>query len=131
MNKYEYESIKIPQINKKAWQFAFMIKLNRKPELMKKFNKISGLLNKTKQSILSFDLCQKEILAIFGNNWINDVEDIIYFYDSLKFIALEKSSEGSIKNIIKINKFKIPKLNNFNDIIVDYMESKDYLRNIL
>ena len=131
MNKYEYESIKIPQINKKAWQFAFMIKLNRKPELMKKFNKISGLLNKTDSKIISFDICQKEILAIFGNNWINDVEDIIYFYDSLKFIALEKSSDGSIKNIIKIKKFKIPKLNNFNDIIVDYMESKDYLRNIL
>jgi len=128
----DYESIIIPQVNKKAWQYAFMIKLNRKPELLKKFNKLTMLLNNIgkKEGAIGYDDFKMVTLSIFGNNWINDVEDIAYFYDTMKFIGLDKYKNGSIHALIFIKNFKMPKLNNFNSIIVEYMEGLDTLRNI-
>jgi len=128
----DYESIIIPQVNKKAWQYAFMIKLNRKPELLKKFNKLTIFLNNfgKKHEAISYDEFKMVTLSIFGNNWINDVEDIAYFYKTMNFIELDKYKNGSINALIFIENFKMPKLNNFNSIIVEYMEGLDTLRNI-
>jgi hypothetical protein len=38
--KDEIERFPTPEINKKGWQFAFMMKLNNSELLMRKFNKI-------------------------------------------------------------------------------------------
>ena len=35
----------VPEVNKKGWQFAFMVKLNNNIKLLKKFNKLNKYLN--------------------------------------------------------------------------------------
>ena len=126
-----FNSIIIPQINKKAWQFAFMIKLNRHPDLIKKFNILSSFINKYNKSLsLSFTNFKMGVLSIFGNHWINDIEDIAYFYDTLNYVSLEKNIYGSITKLTLDKDFKIPKIKNFNKILIEYMDAKEYLRNI-
>jgi hypothetical protein len=125
-NRRNYEKIVIPQINKKGWQFAFMIKLNRNKKLLHKFNFLSRYLNHIKNiSYNDFEMC---VIEIFGNNWKNDVEDIIYFYESLKIVKLIKNKNGTIKNIELL--LQIGEFQNLNKEIIDYF-SDDILRNIL
>jgi hypothetical protein len=123
-----------PEINKKGWQFAFMIKANRDQKLLDNFNNFSKYLNKVK--IIDYKDFSNALLYIFGNKWRYDVEDIAYFYESLKYYLEYDNSNNSnnnVKNIkvelikneygiiekIKILK-KIPKFKNFNDRIIDY-----------
>jgi hypothetical protein len=125
-NRRNYNKIVIPEINKKAWQFAFMVKLNRNKKLLHKFNFVSRYLNHIKN--ISYNDFEIAILEIFGNNWKNDIEDILYFYEYLGIVKLIKNKNGTIKSVellITIGEFK-----NFNNEISDYF-SRDILRNIL
>jgi hypothetical protein len=125
LSKNEYNSVVIPQINKKAWQFAFMVKLNRSSILLHKFNLLSQYLNHIKNiSIKNF---KYSVIDIFGNNWINDIEDIAYFYETLKYAKIEKNKNCTIKNI-KIS-YEINFFENFNNEIIDYF-GEDYISNI-
>jgi hypothetical protein len=125
-NRRNYNKIIIPEINKKAWQFAFMVKLNRNKKLLHKFNFLSRYMNHIKN--ISYDDFTIAILEIFGNNWKNDIEDILYFYEYLGIVKLIKNKNGTIKSselLIGVGEFK-----NFNNEISDYF-SRDILRNIL
>ena len=126
LTKNRYNSIIIPQINKKAWQFAFMVKLNRKQTLLHKFNLLSQYLNNIKN--ISFTTFKMAIVDIFGNNWINDIEDIAYFYETLKYASIQKNKNGTIKNI-KIN-YEIKFFQNFNNEIIDYF-GEDIISNAI
>ena len=113
-----------PEVNKKGWQFAFMVKANRNINIMKKFNLLSKYFNNIKAII--FEDFKKVFIKIFGKNWVNDVVDILYFYESIMTsnkILIEKNNNGTIKNI-KILK-KIPYFDNFNKIIIEFF-SEEY-----
>ena len=172
--KPDYNKIVIPEVNKKGWQFAFMIKLNSNIRLMNKFNLLSKHLNNIKNSSLSTSkrsdkfivfsherrspenssLSTRErsdkfivdyndfsmaVLDIFGDKWECDIEDIAYFYESLKYhlsnkyvetqinIKLVKDKYGIIKKINILT--EIPEINNFNNQIKDYF-GEDLLSNI-
>ena len=118
----------MPNINKKAWQFAFMLKLNNDDHLLEKFNFLSKYLNKIK--IINFFDFSKSVLEIFSSNWGNDIDDIAYFYESLnvkiflnqKHVKLYKNEDGTI-NKIHILK-RIPKYYNFNKEIILYFNAE-------
>ena len=121
----KYESIVIPEINKKAWQFAFMIKLNRDHKLMFNFNFLSNFLNDVKS--IDFQSFEKAVLISFDKNWKDDVEDIAYFYETLGVVNLIKNRDGTIDKIdVKI---PIKIIKNFNEIMIDYY-GEGIIRNI-
>jgi len=126
--KPKYENVIFPDANKRAWQFAFMLKLNRNPKLMHKFNFLTKYLNNVRK--INFEDFEIAILEIFGKNWINDIVDIAYFYkQDNKNIKLIKNKNGTIKKLIFEGDYELPLFDNFNDLIIDSFGSN--LRNIL
>jgi hypothetical protein len=113
---YQQKYETIPDVNKKGWQFAFMVKANRNSKVMDYFNLLSKYLNYIKK--ISFENFTSVFIKIFGNKWGKDVVDMAYFYDTLGNVILEKNNNGTIKNIILKNKIKYYK--NFNKLIIDY-----------
>ena len=104
----------------------YMIKINNNNKLLYKFNVLSKYLNYTKN--ISFNKFKNIVLEIFGNNWINDIEDIAYFYHYMEYINIIKKQNGTINTIIlntKINTYK-----NFNKEITEYFNF-DEIKNIL
>jgi hypothetical protein len=79
--KPDYNRYIMPDINRRGWQFAFMIMANRENKVLNSFNKLSEYLNENK--IIIFKDFNKEVLKLFGTNWKCDVEDLAYFYESL------------------------------------------------
>jgi hypothetical protein len=79
------------------------------------------------------------VLKIFGKNWEYDIEDIAYFYESLKYNVSNKFVETSIKVELIKNKYgiineimvidQITEFDNFNYQIKDYF-GEDILSNI-
>ena len=119
------DEIIVPQINKRGWQFAFMIKCNRNKKLLHKFNFLSKYLNYVKSMLYSdFKIA---ILDIFGNNWVHDVDDIAYFYQTLNFAELTKNKNGTIKKINIVE--NIREFKDFDTIISnEFLDS--YIKNI-
>ena len=111
-----------------------MVMANSNKDVLKNFNKLSQYLNKI--GIIGYKEFKKEVINIMGKNWKDDVEDLAYFYESLKkeifipknYIELIKDETGII-NSIKILDI-IPKIDNFNDIIIFYFSS-NILGNII
>ena len=129
-DKIDLKKIIIPEINKKSWQFSFMLKLNREPELLHKFNVLTNYLNTKININISFKNFYKAIIDIFGNKWKDNVDDIAYFLESFyidiktyqnenieKYVILIKNKDGTINELKLIN--KIPKQSNFNDRIIN------------
>jgi hypothetical protein len=131
MEKPSYDNYVFPQINKKAWQFAFMVKLNREKILLKKFNNLNMNLMKIKN--IKFKDFSSIILKNLGKKWKYDIEDIAYFYETMKYAVLKKNSNGTINSISFIN--NIPYFKNFNKYIIDYFTGSDllniYTKNII
>jgi len=127
--KYIEELISIfdiyPDINKKGWFIAFMIKLNRDKNLLNKFNKLTQILFKLKK--IKYDNFKNIILKLFGKNWQDDITNICYFYKFIKFCKLIKNDNGTIKEIHFIKKDKFKNLNSY--LIQLFQQTK--LENIL
>jgi hypothetical protein len=100
----------VPQINKKAWQLAFMVKANRKRGIITKYNKLSAYLSFVKE--INYKNFGTAVVDIFGANWKNDIDDIAYFYGSYKEAEIVKNQNGTIKSLKIMN--KIEKISNFN-----------------
>jgi len=115
----------VPQINKKSWQLAFMVKANRKKSIIEKYNKLSAYLFFIKE--IDYKKFYTAIIDIFGVNWRDDVDDIAYFYETYKDAQIIKNENGTIKRI-KVDK-KISKIINFNEKIQRSFE--DVLFNII
>jgi hypothetical protein len=112
-----------PDINKKGWYLAFMMKLNREKSLLDNFNKLTKILFNLKK--ISFENFKNIILKKLNKNWKNDIVDICYFYEYIGLSNIIKNENGTIKNInfikyyffknfnIKINElFAITKIKN-------------------
>ena len=125
--KPDYDRYIIPEINKKGWQFAFMVMANSDINVLKNFNKLTGYLNNN--NIINFKDFRKEVINLFGKNWKDDIEDLAYFYESLKidlfrsknYIELIKNENGIINSISILE--NIPMFKDFNDIIIYYFSS--------
>jgi len=124
-SKLYYDNLKndildyYPEVNRKGWQFAFKMKLNRNKLLLNKFNKISTMIQNKNITFSKFKLL---ILKHLGKNWINDIENIVHFYEKMKQAKLKLNKNGTI-NEIKFNKnMKIYK--NFNKEIALYFQNK-------
>ena len=120
----KFDRIIIPSINKKAWQFSFMIKLNRSNSLLNKFNLLSKYMNKIKK--IKFIDFNYKVLEIFGNKWSYDIEDIAYFYESLRYCDIKKYNNIE-KNIIKISVELIKYKNGLIDKIIVNNEIPDFV----
>ncbi len=108
-----------PDINRKGWQFAFMMKLNRNKELLGKFNKLSKKINNKKITINEFKM---NVIKIMGKNWINDIENIADFYFNMNSAVLKMNKNGTIDVITFSKKMKIYK--NFNKELNLYFNSR-------
>jgi len=126
MIKPDYDRYILPDVNKRGWQFAFMVMANNDNKILNNFNKLSRYLNKNIN--IKFKEFKKEVLNLFGKNWRDDIEDLAYFYESLlkgidiKYIELIKNEDGTIFSLNILD--DIPIYDNFNDIIIFYF-SKD------
>ena len=89
-------------INQKSWELSLLIKLNRNDKLLEKMNqflKILDYLNK-----ISYEKIQDLILITLGDNWKNDIDNILIFLKSLKWIQYKNINFK--KNLIRVNKNK-------------------------
>lgn len=114
--KYKEAPI-LPQINRRSWEFALMIKMNRHPELIKRYNKmIKELPSET--DMKGFE---KIFFKYFDKlKWERDSETFAYFLHSQNVIDIETDKEGNIETI---NKHKsIKSVNNFNEQIIKEWE---------
>ncbi len=112
----------IPEINKRSWIFAFMLKCHRNPEIFHNFNQLNVLLNqlfKTKEQI-TFEEMKEYVNKIIGDNWTSNTIDLIYFYQYYDFLDIEKNEFGEIISISKSADYyvkDIPIFHSFNEYI--------------
>jgi len=105
----------IPQVNKRGWQFAFMVKANRMKIVMKKFVELVKYLNIIRK--IEFADFSKVFIKIFGDNWKKDIVDMAYFIELLggTDVKITKNEDGTIKTIYLVKPLKI--MSDFNDAI--------------
>lgn len=102
-------------INQTSWELAFLLKLNRNDNLLIKFNqliKVIEYLNK-----ITYENIKELILITMGNNWVNDIDNILKFLKLINFISYKNINYN--KNFIRAKEIK--QINNkfINYIIVN------------
>ena len=85
----------IPSINKYSWDFAFMLKLLKDKELYKKYLIFIDKIIDEKD----VDIFKKLVVEVFGDNWKNNADDILWFLAGKNLLSLEKNETK-----FKINK---------------------------
>ena len=103
-----------------------MVIANRDKSVLDNFNKLSKYLNENNS--ISLKDFKKEIINLFGKKWKDDIEDLAYFYESLKYIELIKNEDYTISNLKIIN--NIPIIKNFNDEIIFNFSDDIFLENV-
>lgn len=85
----------IPSINKHSWDFAFMLKLLKDKDLYKKYLIfIDKIIDEKDVSVF-----KKLVVEVFGDNWKNNADDILWFLAGKELLSLEKNETK-----FKINK---------------------------
>lgn len=102
---------KLPHINRHSWETGLMMKLNRNKELMNNFNKVIQKLPNNKEMTI------KEFEQIFYEHfnkklWEDDIEDVIYFLESIQIVVLNFKTDGHINWIRLKDKRRILNFNN-------------------
>lgn len=85
----------IPSINKYSWDFAFMLKLLKDKDLYKKYLIFIDKIIDEKD----VDIFKKLVVKVFGDNWKNNTDDILWFLAGKNLLSLEKNETK-----FKINK---------------------------
>ncbi len=117
-------AIHVPQINRISYELSLMMKLNRKPALLKAFNRLSKELNEkgisnsasSATSTIPFAEFQKMVGKHMGKVWLREADDLAYFHETYHPIQLEKDAIGEITGIKVLD--KIPIYKNFNKRII-------------
>jgi hypothetical protein len=77
----------IPSINKHSWDFAFMLKLLKDKDLYKRYlTFIDKIIDDTDVSFF-----KKKVVEVFGEDWKNNAEDILWFLEGKNLLSLEKN----------------------------------------
>jgi hypothetical protein len=80
----------IPMINKYSWDFAFMLKLLKDKKIYKKYLLfIEEIIDNTDVKIF-----KNKVAEIFGDNWKNNADDILWFLEGKKLLSLEKNDKN-------------------------------------
>ena len=104
-------------INQKSWELAFLLKLNRNENILVKFNQFLKIIEYLEK--INYEKIKNLITISLGDNWINDVDNILIFLKYLKFINYKNINFK--KNMIKINFEYFKQFNNkiINLLIMD------------
>ena len=79
----------IPMINKYSWDFAFMLKLLKDKKIYKKYLLfIEEIIDNTDVKVFN-----NKVAEIFGENWKNNADDILWFLEGKKLLSLEKDEK--------------------------------------
>jgi hypothetical protein len=77
----------IPSINKHSWDFAFMLKLLKNKDFYKRYLIfIDKIIDETDVNIF-----KKRVVEVFGDDWKNNAEDILWFLEGKNLLSLEKN----------------------------------------
>ena len=80
----------IPMINKYSWDFAFMLKLLKDKDLYKRYLLfVDKIIDETDVSVF-----KKRVVEVFGDNWKNNADDILWFMEGKKLLSLEKDDKN-------------------------------------
>ena len=94
----------IPSINKYSWDFAFMLKLLKDKELYKKyFIFIDKIIDEK-----DVDIFKKLVVEVFGDNWKNNADDILWFLAGKNLLSLEKNETKYTINKKLMREFLTP-----------------------
>ncbi len=139
IKKYILEYHNVPDINKKGYQMAFSMKMNRTDnknkfsELCKEINNFNNNFNNNSKKV-SLNHFEDIVVKNMGKSWKEDVVDIAYLLETYLQIKLIKNNDGTIEflkfnkelpskidwNNIILNSFKISKSNELKNIIKNY-----------
>jgi len=76
----------IPQINKYSWDFAFMLKIVGDKKIYQKYLLfIEKMIENNEVKVF-----KELVVKIFGNEWNNNAEDILWFFVGKKLLKLNK-----------------------------------------
>lgn len=89
-------------INQKSWELSLLIKLNRNDKLLEKMNQFLKILDYL--NTINYEKIKDLILITLGDNWKNDIDNILIFLKSLKWIQYKNINFK--KNLIRVNKNK-------------------------
>lgn len=130
-HKNESIGVQIPQLNKISYILSLCMKLNRKPLLLKSFNKLSTFINTHLHKSIDFKTFKDYVKKYMGSVWVKEADDILYFYDSK--LLLTKNDSGTIKSFTLIE--NIPIYKNMNkEILSIYSENENnkyYIQSLL
>lgn len=110
----------MPNINRKSWELAFLVRLNREDHLLEKFNSFIYSLPQNEKIV--FSKFEKLLFKKFNKNlWKDNSEDIAYLLETHHCATLNIKN-GKI-NTIKIKKVADWKWKDINHRILSYWES--------
>ena len=94
----------IPMINKYSWDFAFMLKLLKDKDLYKRYLIfVDKIIDETDVNIF-----KKRVVEVFGDNWKNNADDILWFFVGKNLLSLEKNETKYIINKKLMQEFLTP-----------------------
>ncbi len=101
----------IPHVNKMSYILSVVMKLNRKPKLMRAFNKLSKQLNHgdREDQYIAFNTFESYVKKYMGSVWVKEADDLAYMYQHLGYVILEKSVDGTIRQMKVMEKIPIYK----------------------
>jgi hypothetical protein len=77
----------VPSINKHSWDFAFMLKLLKDKDLYKRYLIfIDKIIDETDVNVF-----KKKLVEVFGDDWKNNADDILWFLEGKHLLSLEKN----------------------------------------
>jgi len=98
----------VPQINKYSWDFAFLLKLVGDKTTYEKYLKFLQKII-LDENVKNF---KKDVVKIFGNEWKNNTEDILWFLADKKVLTLNedetkyKINKELLEEFIKIEQLQ-------------------------
>ena len=86
----------IPNVNRKSWEMAFFVRLNREEHLLNKFNKFIYSLD---SKLISFTEFKKKLFKLFDKKlWEPNADDIAYVMETHKLVKLTMK-DGEIDKV--------------------------------
>ena len=93
----------LPKINQRSWELGFMIKMNRNKSILKGWN----LILRSIKNYSTFTLEEFEEMfykAFNKKNWSKNIEDVIHFLESRRYVILNYNPDGRIKEFKVVQK---------------------------
>ena len=94
----------VPSINKHSWDFAFMLKLLKDKDLYKRYLIfIDKIIDETDVNVF-----KKKVVEVFGDDWKNNADDILWFLEGKNLLSLEKNETKYAINKKLMREFLTP-----------------------